>query len=100
MNPGPIVVLGGNAYTLDGRILMVCAVRADNTLDAYYPLDAGWAEVSEFAEDPCQAEQARRMLDAAGPDAPCVHEWNQTEGEADENGTRIYCLICGADGDA
>jgi hypothetical protein len=30
----------------------------------------------------------------------CRHEWNQSEGEADENGGRIYCLKCGLDGDA
>lgn len=30
----------------------------------------------------------------------CDHEWNQTAGEADESGTRIYCLLCGQDGDA
>lgn len=30
----------------------------------------------------------------------CKHEWNQSEGEADESGGRIYCLLCGLDGDA
>lgn len=30
----------------------------------------------------------------------CKHEWNQTPGEADESGGRIYCLKCDLDGDA
>jgi hypothetical protein len=36
----------------------------------------------------------------AEPGEGCAHEWNQTAGEADESGTGIYCLKCGADGDA
>lgn len=39
---------------------------------------------------PCAPEQ---------PEDNCAHEWNQTEGEADESGTGIYCLKCGQDGD-
>lgn len=52
----------------------------------------------------CWARGRRKWSDAYTDDQAdemnCAHEWNQTAGEADESGTRIYCLKCGADGDA
>lgn len=36
-----------------------------------------------------------------GTDVPkgCRHEWSQTDGEADESDGRIFCMLCGEDGD-
>ena len=38
--------------------------------------------------------------DDSGMHPHCRHQWNQTPAEADENHGRIYCLVCGDDGDA
>jgi hypothetical protein len=76
--------------------------------DPAHPLEAG-----VFA---CCDEMARRLdehdakSEEEDPDRctnPDGHVWNQTAGEADEArvrgdvaNDRIYCLYCGADGDA
>ena len=39
-------------------------------------------------------------IDPETEEEECEHDWNQTIGEADESGDRIYCLNCGQDGDA
>lgn len=56
------------------------------------------AEAMARAVTPCAPE----ALPGSPQDAEdrCSHEWNMTAAEADECGGRIYCLVCGADGDA
>lgn len=61
------------------------------------------------AADPATYTADGRLLPAAGEDnaTGCAHEWNQSAAAADEAriagdyaADRIYCIKCGADGDA
>jgi hypothetical protein len=90
-----LVILGGNAYCLgaDGQLLSA-PIWTSCHIDP-----SEWYEVEANCEGIEQVETARRLLTTPDTET-CAHDWNQTEGEADENGTRIYCLNCGADGDA
>lgn len=52
-------------------------------------------------------DELERDEDPDGCSSPSGHEWNQTAGQADEArvardwaNDRIYCVHCGADGDA
>jgi hypothetical protein len=53
-----------------------------------------------------ELDEPEPMPDPGSNDPYCNHEWNQTAGEADEHflaregQQRIYCVKCGADGDA
>ncbi len=58
---------------------------------------------SEYAKYEWRRRYPGTSAGAHGQEAAepvCDHEWNQTMEEADESGTRIYCLKCGQDGDA
>jgi hypothetical protein len=64
------------------------------------PMTPELVELRERMERREQANPHPGAADEAGQHPHCRHEWNQTPAEADESGGRIYCLLCGDDGDA
>jgi hypothetical protein len=64
------------------------------------PMTPELVELRERMERREQANPHPGAADEAGQHPHCRHEWNQTPAVADESGGRIYCLLCGDDGDA